>query len=293
MIGSPIIKLIPVDRLNEEPAILERLKKGERVDHFETKRVTKDGRLIDISLTISPIRDSKGRIIGASKIARNITDQKKLVEELTENEERLRMAIESTRLGTWEFHPLSKNLGCSKECRAILGVPDDIDVNNQYAYDYTFPDDREFVKQEIRKAIDPGGSGSCELLYRIIRYDNNDIRWVKVQGKVFFDDNRLPERFIGTILDVTEEKYKEQELKDSVEMFQTMADNVPAMIWMSGNDKFEDYFNKTWLRFRGKTLEEESNEGWLDGVHPDDIQNCIDTYNDSFKEGLDFKTLAW
>jgi PAS domain S-box-containing protein len=66
MIGQPIIRLIPPDRLQEEPLILERLKRGERVDHFETKRVTKDGVLLDISLSISPVRNKKGEIIGAS-----------------------------------------------------------------------------------------------------------------------------------------------------------------------------------------------------------------------------------
>src|SRR5678816_1514935 len=62
------------------------------------------------------------------------------------------------------------------------------------------------------------------------------------------------------------------------------------MIWMSGTDKFHDYFNKPWLEFTGRTLEEESDEGWLESVHPDDIQECIDTYNASFKEQKGFYT---
>ncbi|WP_439698866.1 PAS domain S-box protein [Mucilaginibacter sp. AW1-7] len=76
MIGQTIYKIIPSDRQDEEPQILARLKKGERVDHFETKRLTKDGRLLDISLTISPIKDAQGNIIGLSKIARDITEKK-------------------------------------------------------------------------------------------------------------------------------------------------------------------------------------------------------------------------
>src|SRR5437879_2164317 len=68
--------LIPPERSSEEPAILARIARGETTDHFETVRVRKDGRKIDVSVTISPIRDSQGRIIGASKIARDITDRK-------------------------------------------------------------------------------------------------------------------------------------------------------------------------------------------------------------------------
>jgi PAS domain S-box-containing protein len=76
MIGESIYKLIPPDRHEEEPQILARLKSGDRVEHFETKRLTKDGRLIDVSVTVSPVRDSQGRIIGLSKIARDITEKK-------------------------------------------------------------------------------------------------------------------------------------------------------------------------------------------------------------------------
>jgi two-component system sensor histidine kinase VicK len=77
MIGESITKLIPDDRLEEEPLIIAKLRNGERVDHFETIRKTKNGKLLDISLTISPIKNSKGEIIGVSKIARDISQQKK------------------------------------------------------------------------------------------------------------------------------------------------------------------------------------------------------------------------
>lgn len=79
-IGQPITIVIPDDRLDEEPAILVRIRAGERVDHFETVRRHKDGSLIDISLTISPIRDGNGKVIGASKIARNISERKRAAE---------------------------------------------------------------------------------------------------------------------------------------------------------------------------------------------------------------------
>ena len=76
-IGRPITMLIPPGRQNEEPEILARMRRGERVDHFETVRQTKDGRLIDLSLTISPLRNAEGTIMGASKVARDITERKR------------------------------------------------------------------------------------------------------------------------------------------------------------------------------------------------------------------------
>jgi diguanylate cyclase (GGDEF)-like protein/PAS domain S-box-containing protein len=75
IIGQPITLLLPVDRLDEERLIIERIEMGERVEHYESRRLRKDGRLVDVSLTISPIRASDGQIIGASKIARDITER--------------------------------------------------------------------------------------------------------------------------------------------------------------------------------------------------------------------------
>ena len=80
IIGKSVTMLIPADRLDEEPDILSRIRRGERIVHYETKRARKDGSLVDISLTVSPLKDAAGRVIGASKIARDITDQKQVQE---------------------------------------------------------------------------------------------------------------------------------------------------------------------------------------------------------------------
>jgi PAS domain S-box-containing protein len=77
VIGQPVTLLIPPDRVDEEPGILARLRRGEPIDHYETIRRRKDGALIDISLTVSPVKDATGRVIGASKIARDITERKR------------------------------------------------------------------------------------------------------------------------------------------------------------------------------------------------------------------------
>src|SRR5919202_2803001 len=86
VVGKPIDILVPPERPDEIPKIMERLRRGEVIDHYETVRVTKDGRRLDISLTISPIRDPSGNIMGASTIARDITERKRAEEALKQSE---------------------------------------------------------------------------------------------------------------------------------------------------------------------------------------------------------------
>jgi PAS domain S-box-containing protein len=95
MIGQPISKIIPAEIADEEQSILARLRRGERIEHYETVRCRKDGSRVDISLTISPVKNRHGVIVGASKIARDITEQRRTQERLRQSEERFRVTLAS------------------------------------------------------------------------------------------------------------------------------------------------------------------------------------------------------
>jgi len=97
-IGKHITLIVPKDRRAEEEEVLARLGRGERIDHFETQRVARDGRLIDVSLSVSPVRDRLGRIVGASKVARDVSERRRLEEYrnlLLKHEHQARTAAES------------------------------------------------------------------------------------------------------------------------------------------------------------------------------------------------------
>src|SRR5256885_698965 len=95
-VGKHITLIVPEDRRDEEKNILARLGRGEKIEHFETVRRRKDGSTLDISLTISPVKDSAGRVIGASKVARDITHLKQIERALRDSEERFRAMVDTT-----------------------------------------------------------------------------------------------------------------------------------------------------------------------------------------------------
>ncbi len=107
-VGQPVTMMIPSDRPDEEPRILEQIRRGERVDHYETVRQRKDGTLLDVSLTVSPVRDAEGRIIGASKIARDITARKRAEQQLREQAEIIETVnhLGQTLAGELDLHKL-------------------------------------------------------------------------------------------------------------------------------------------------------------------------------------------
>ncbi len=220
MIGSHITKIVPPDRLDEEAAILERLKKGERIDHFETKRISKDGKLIDISLSISPIKNSKGVIIGASKIARDISDQKKAElqireneERIRESEERLRLAVESAELGMWDLDLSTGLTTTSTQHRKILGYPKEEQWSKAGFMNIVHPADQAMVEQAFQNALE---TGNISYEARIIRPDNNQERWIRVNGTTMYDKKHNPVRMLGTVLDISDQKKAKEELEKMV-----------------------------------------------------------------------------
>jgi PAS domain S-box-containing protein len=115
-VGKSITLLIPPERHNEEPGILERIRRGERVEHYETVRQRKDGSLLDISLTVSPIRDAEGNVIGASKIAREITRRKHMEAALRASEEQLASELRAMQ----DLHSLTTQLLGARDMTTAL-----------------------------------------------------------------------------------------------------------------------------------------------------------------------------
>ena len=193
------------------------LRKGNRIDHYETKRMTREGKFLDVSLTISPILDKHGNIIGASKIARDISRQKSDELALRESAERYRLAVETAKLGTWGLHSLSMELVFSSECRTIFGISDDVCLNFEEALRMIHPNDRDMVLSRFASVSDPANTQDYDIEHRIIRENDGSTRWIRVKGKMYFNAEGGSEKMIGTMLDITDEKMTKEELERTVE----------------------------------------------------------------------------
>lgn len=146
-------------------------------------------------------------------------------QELAASASRLRMAIESTSLGTWDYNPQTGELYWSKECRDIYGVHPDTPVTFALFAEHIYPDDREWVEKEVEKAIHPEKGGRYDISFRINRFNNGETRWVKVHGSVYFESG-LATRFIGTVLDITDMKDAEKQSARLAAIIQSSDDAI-------------------------------------------------------------------
>jgi len=140
-------------------------------------------------------------------------------------------------------------------------------------------EDRQRIEQLVGFVGDYGGEYEGE--YRVVR-PNGETRWVAGRGRVEFDPSGKPVFLRGVSRDITLRKHAEDALRESEARFRIVADVAPVMIWMSGPDKEGVFFNKGWLEFTGRTVDQELGAGWLEGVHAEDLAGCLDVCGTAF-----------
>jgi PAS domain S-box-containing protein len=219
VIGKSITILIPPGHPNEEPEILARLKRGERIEHYETIRVHKDGTLLDISLTVSPIVGPGGNIIGASKIARDVTESRKVSKALDVAAQRLNLALAASHLGDWSWNAKSDIVSLSETAARIFGLPPDSEITWSDLRQLLHEEDRERAKLAVEEALRENGDYHIE--YRVIRPDKSVV-WVLAKGQGLYDQDRNIVGMLGFVQDISEQKLTEQTLREQAEALTTL-----------------------------------------------------------------------
>jgi PAS domain S-box-containing protein len=202
-------------------------------------------------------------------------------------QERVKLAVESAEMGIWEMDPGTGKILCDARCRELFGLDRD-QIHYKEFIELLHPDDRAHADETISKVINGESGGRYNLEYRTRFVEEADTKWVKANGRVYFDPDGNPVFFAGTVMDITTQKLNERLLTESEQRFRLAADAAPVMIWLSDKDMQCNYFNQSWLRFTGRTLLEQKGMGWLQCVHPDDREACLSAYISHFKERSEF-----
>jgi PAS domain S-box-containing protein len=219
--------------------------------------------------------------ITAMALSAGMAERGRAAEALRESEARMSLAANAANLGLWVWNiPGGDERWVTEKWRQLFGFADSEPVTFDRFLEVVHPGDSERVKQVVQHMLEHGGE--YEIEYRITRPDGS-IRWIATHGSVELDERGKPVLARGVSRDITERKIAEEELRESEARFRTVANAAPVMIWMSGPDKLCTFFNKGWLDFTGRTLEQELGNGWAEGVHREDLDRCLDVYQNSFK----------
>jgi PAS domain S-box-containing protein len=251
-VGKSIAIIIPADRINEEPAILEKIRKGEAVQHYETERMKKDGSRIFISLTASPVRDSHGIITGVSKIARDITERKAAAQKIIQSEENLKAIFDNTSEGflLMDRHGIVKALNTKAGQYAFFSKEKEIQIGESI-YNFVEEERKASFKIIMQKVI----NGSSVKYDRSYETENGATKWL--------DFSVTPVREAGEIKgvcitgrDITERKMAEKELNNNfiekhamAKRMSTILNTLPANIALLDAEGIIVEVNDAWRNF--------------------------------------------
>lgn len=280
IVGSSVTRLIPDDRMQEETDILSRINMGVRIENFETVRRRKDGQLIDVSLTISPVRDSTGRIVGASKIARDITERKR--------DERASLLLGAI-VDSSDDAIISKDLtgiitSWNKGAERIFGYRSDEIVGSSVTR--LIPEDRLQEESQILSQLQKGLQ--VEHFETVRRCKNGTLVSVSLSISPVRDRT-------GTIIgaskiarDITRQKQAEDALLASESRFRQLADTMPQVVWTAKPDGSIDYCNERWYELSGFDRHLIGHPGVEALVHPGDLPEYRNQWEESVKSGAPF-----
>jgi two-component system, chemotaxis family, CheB/CheR fusion protein len=216
----------------------------------------------------------------------DITRYKRAEQALLETQEQLKLALGGGSVGTWVWDIATNEIKASSEEERLFGLPPGKMKTYEDWESAIQPIDLEKTREALKYSIE--NAEQLDIEFRIV-WPDKSTHWILAKAHIYAGEDGKPEKMMGVNIDITERRTAVEALEESEKRFHTMSDQAPVMIWMAGPDKQTNFLNKTWLSFTGKSLEQESGEGWFEGIHPEDKANFVDVYYRSFHAHAEFK----
>jgi PAS domain S-box-containing protein len=289
-IGRSVVMLAPPELADDVVGLLERVRRGERVEAYETTRLTKDGCRIEVSLGTSPVLDSAGNVVAASSIARDVTERRRAERQLRaatetvegansalrESEERFRGAFNGASIGMALVSPGGRFLQVNRALCGILGYSEE-ELLAKTFQDLTHPDDLD-ADRDLARQLLANDITTYQVEKRYLCKDGR-LAWVRVTVSLVHDAKGDPLYFVFQMQDITPYKAAGAALREAEARYRTLVEQIPAAVYVDpagalGSPLYVSPRVETLLGYRPDEWLAASNL-WVERIHPEDRQRVL------------------
>ena len=284
IVGKNYAVLAPLDRRAEFAQGLAQVRTG-NVYQYDTVRQAKDGRLIDVTVTGSPIRNAAGKWVGVSAIIRDISGRVRAEKKLRESEERFRSAFENAPIGMSLQAVDGRYLQVNQALCRMLGYSEEELLGAKWL-ELIHPDDRE-NNRKLADALFSGQSDRVDLQKRYL-HRSGKIVLARVQLSLVRDSAGKPLHVVVQVEDITECKRADDALRESEERFRIMADGCPAVMWVTNSEGGLEFINEAYRKFYNTTYKKVAGSDWAVLLHPDDAPPFLSAFEQAVAQRTPF-----
>ncbi len=227
-----------------------------------------------------PLKEEDGSISGIIVTVTEVSEKVEVRKKIEQNEEHLSIVVEASELGTWELNVKTREPIYSQRYLEIVGgYKDEVKLTHDQLLKHIHPDDIHIRNKAVKEALI---SGYLHYEARMI-WNDGSIHWMEGKGKVFYDDENNPEKLIGTIRDITEEKNYQHEIEESEKRFRSLTESIPQLIWETDEKGNALFASGKWFEYTG--IHPGGEAEWRAMIHPEDFDENARIWSHSLATG--------